>query len=74
MDKLSPLTEHLEQPEKENVSQESEIVYSEAEVRQIKRKLDVRLCVMVAVMYTICQIDRNNLANACVPCHWSCAS
>ncbi|KAL4949238.1 major facilitator superfamily domain-containing protein [Aspergillus filifer] len=40
--------------------------YDEALVKCIKRKIDVRLCVVVAIMYTVCQIDRVNLANAVV--------
>ncbi|KAL2842113.1 major facilitator superfamily domain-containing protein [Aspergillus pseudodeflectus] len=42
----------------------SSLQYDEAEVKAIKRKIDIRLCVVVAVMYTVCQIDRVNLANA----------
>ena len=38
--------------------------YDETLVKRIKRKIDVRLCVVVAIMYTVCQIDRVNLANA----------
>ncbi|KAL2841143.1 major facilitator superfamily domain-containing protein [Aspergillus pseudoustus] len=45
---------------------ESSLQYDEAEVKRIKRKIDIRLCVVVAVMYTVCQIDRVNLANAVV--------
>ncbi|KAL3487987.1 major facilitator superfamily domain-containing protein [Aspergillus germanicus] len=45
---------------------ESSLQYDEAEVKAIKRKIDIRLCVVVAVMYTVCQIDRVNLANAVV--------
>jgi hypothetical protein len=45
---------------------ESSLQYDEAEVKAIKRKIDIRLCVVVALMYTVCQIDRVNLANAYV--------
>jgi hypothetical protein len=38
--------------------------YDEETVKKIKRKIDVRLCVVVAIMYTVCQVDRINLANA----------
>lgn len=38
--------------------------YDDAVVKRIKRKIDVRLCVVVAIMYTVCQIDRVNLPNA----------
>lgn len=38
--------------------------YDDAIVKRIKRKIDVRLCVVVAIMYTVCQIDRVNLPNA----------
>ncbi|KAI9373416.1 major facilitator superfamily domain-containing protein [Aspergillus egyptiacus] len=40
--------------------------YDEATVKRIKRKIDVRLCVVVAIMYTVCQIDRVNLGNAVI--------
>ncbi|BCS23773.1 uncharacterized protein APUU_40217A [Aspergillus puulaauensis] len=40
--------------------------YDDAVVKRIKRKIDVRLCVVVAIMYTVCQIDRVNLPNAVV--------
>lgn len=40
--------------------------YNDAVVKRIKRKIDVRLCVVVAIMYTVCQIDRVNLPNAFV--------
>ncbi|KAL4871494.1 hypothetical protein BDV12DRAFT_194260 [Aspergillus spectabilis] len=45
---------------------DSSLQYDEATVKAIKRKIDIRLCVVVAVMYTVCQIDRVNLANAVV--------
>ncbi|KAL4890226.1 major facilitator superfamily domain-containing protein [Aspergillus ambiguus] len=45
-------------------SSSSSIEYDEATVKQIKWKVDARLCVVVAIMYTVCQIDRTNLANA----------
>ncbi|KAL3478531.1 major facilitator superfamily domain-containing protein [Aspergillus californicus] len=43
---------------------DSSLEYDEATVKRIKRRIDVRLCVVVALMYTVCQIDRINLANA----------
>jgi hypothetical protein len=42
------------------------VSYEQAEVDRIVRKVDIRLCVVLAIMYTICQIDRTNLANAYV--------
>ncbi|KAL4937803.1 hypothetical protein BDV06DRAFT_226590 [Aspergillus oleicola] len=44
----------------------SSLRYDDTIVKRIKRKIDVRLCVVVAIMYTVCQIDRVNLANAVV--------
>ncbi|KAG7414581.1 putative transporter [Fusarium oxysporum f. sp. rapae] len=35
-------------------------------VRMIRRKVDMRLCIIIAVMYTVCQIDRQNPAYAVV--------
>ncbi|KAM0543265.1 hypothetical protein ACHAPJ_012411 [Fusarium lateritium] len=35
-------------------------------VRKIRRKVDMRLCIIIAVLYTVCQIDRQNLAYAVV--------
>ncbi|KAL4922637.1 major facilitator superfamily domain-containing protein [Aspergillus aurantiobrunneus] len=55
---------HVEDNEKGVLS--SSLQYDEATVKRIKRKIDVRLCVVVAVMYTVCQIDRVNLSNAVV--------
>ncbi|KAL3434275.1 major facilitator superfamily domain-containing protein [Aspergillus tetrazonus] len=58
---------HVEDNEKGVLSpqvSDSSLQYDEANVKRIKRKIDVRLCVVVAVMYTVCQIDRVNLANA----------
>lgn len=40
--------------------------YDEATLKRIKFKVDCRLCVVIAIMYTVCQIDRTNLANAYV--------
>ncbi|OOQ86333.1 hypothetical protein PEBR_21932 [Penicillium brasilianum] len=65
--KTLPMTEHIETHQKGSSSAETtEIIYDDAEVRRIKRKVDIRLCIVIAVMYTVCQIDRNNLANAVV--------
>jgi hypothetical protein len=33
-------------------------------VRKIRRKVDMRLCIIIAVLYTVCQIDCQNLAYA----------
>ncbi|EXL71855.1 hypothetical protein FOPG_12485 [Fusarium oxysporum f. sp. conglutinans race 2 54008] len=35
-------------------------------VRKIRRKVDMRLCIIIAVLYTVCQTDRQNLAYAVV--------
>lgn len=35
-------------------------------VIHIRRKVDYRLCLIIAVLYTVCQIDRQNLAYAFV--------
>ncbi|KAL4973708.1 major facilitator superfamily domain-containing protein [Aspergillus desertorum] len=65
--KSSTTSKHIEDNEKGVLSSQisdTSIHYDEATVKRIKRKIDVRLCVVVAVMYTVCQIDRVNLANA----------
>ncbi|KAL4772952.1 major facilitator superfamily domain-containing protein [Aspergillus nidulans var. acristatus] len=65
----SSSSRHVEANEKVVLSpqvSDSLLQYDEATVKRIKRKIDVRLCVVVAVMYTVCQIDRVNLANAVV--------
>ncbi|KAL5044794.1 hypothetical protein BDW71DRAFT_198695 [Aspergillus fruticulosus] len=70
--KSSPISKHVEDHEKGVLStqiSDSSLQYDEVTVKRIKRKIDVRLCVVVAVMYTVCQIDRVNLANAYAP--WS---
>ena len=36
----------------------------ERRVTKIRRKVDWRLCFIIAVMYTVCQIDRKNPAYA----------
>lgn len=38
----------------------------ERRVAKIRRKVDWRLCLIIAVLYTVCQIDRKNLAYAYV--------
>ncbi|KAM0426025.1 hypothetical protein ACHAPT_008656 [Fusarium lateritium] len=35
-------------------------------VRGIRRRVDIRLCVIISLLYTICQIDRQNLSYAVV--------
>ncbi|KAL5335537.1 major facilitator superfamily domain-containing protein [Aspergillus crustosus] len=66
--KTSSDLKHIEDNEKALSSRisDSSLRYDEATVKAIKRKIDIRLCVVVAVMYTVCQIDRVNLANAVV--------
>ncbi|OJJ04038.1 hypothetical protein ASPVEDRAFT_171768 [Aspergillus versicolor CBS 583.65] len=67
-----PDPEHVEDNEKGAVSSQvsdPSLQYDDAIVKRIKRKIDVRLCVVVAIMYTVCQIDRVNLPNAYV-LHW----
>jgi hypothetical protein len=64
-----PDPEHVEDNEKGAVSSQvsdPSLQYDDAIVKRIKRKIDVRLCVVVAIMYTVCQIDRVNLPNAYV--------
>ena len=51
--------------EKMTVSNENS-GYDEEFVQRVKWKVDKRLCFVIAVMYTICQIDRQNLPNAYV--------
>lgn len=36
----------------------------ERRVAEIRRKVDWRLCLIIAVLYTVCQIDRKNPAYA----------
>lgn len=65
----TPDPEQVEDNEKGALSSQvsgPSIEYDDAAVKRIKRKIDVRLCVVVAIMYTVCQIDRVNLPNAFV--------
>jgi len=40
--------------------------YEDPRVKQIKRKVDLRLSLILALMYIVNQIDRTNLGNAAV--------
>lgn len=61
---------HADVPDSANASVEGADCTSiafERRVAKIRRKVDLRLCLIIAVLYTVCQIDRKNLAYAYVP-------
>jgi hypothetical protein len=43
---------------------ESDPAWEDARVKAIKRKVDIRLSITLAIMYIVNQIDRTNLPNA----------
>ena len=60
---------HSDYPNSANASledAEATSVALERRVAKIRRKVDWRLCLIIAVLYTVCQIDRKNLAYAYV--------
>ncbi|KAF9894595.1 hypothetical protein FE257_006483 [Aspergillus nanangensis] len=69
-EKASSMSEHVESGGKFDSPVDSgsntSLEYDEATVKRIKRKVDLRLCLVVSLMYTVCQIDRTNLGNAVV--------
>ncbi|KAB8211954.1 major facilitator superfamily domain-containing protein [Aspergillus parasiticus] len=66
----SSLSEHVEYcPETSDAKTQlphNDNSYNAEFVKRVKWKVDKRLCVVIAVMYTICQIDRQNLPNAVI--------
>lgn len=58
---------HSDFPDSTNASVEradGTSIAFERRVAKIRRKVDWRLCLIIAVLYTVCQIDRKNLAYA----------
>lgn len=68
MDKSKELSDgyHAEIQSEDIVVAQQDEGWEDPRVKKIKRKVDIRLSAMLALMYIVNQIDRNNLPNACV--------
>ena len=57
--------DHVEkQPDIVSTDSERDPPWDESRIKKIKRKVDIRLSVILALMYIVNQIDRTNLPNA----------